>query len=73
MLIVDEWTSIIIISNILQIIGIILDIANDHDFNIEIQNIFLGLSTFLIWLSLMKYLQYSPDYYVLPNTITHAG
>jgi hypothetical protein len=36
MLIVDEWTSIIIISNILQIIGIVLDIANDHDFNIEI-------------------------------------
>ena len=33
----------------------------------------MGLGTFLIWLSLMKYLQYSNSYYILAGTMISAG
>lgn len=72
---IDSWTIIIIISNWFHIVGIGLllfpkDQSDAFKSNIEF---FMGMGTFLIWLSLLKYFQYSQDFYILPATMLGAG
>ena len=54
---IDSWTVIIILSNWFHILGIILQISPSEVINIykSYIELLMGVGTFLIWLSLLKY------------------
>ena len=72
---IDSWTIIIILSNFFHIFGILFEIQPGTLINVYFSYIELcmGLGTFLIWLSLLKYFQYSQSFYILPATMLEAG
>jgi len=53
--------------------ALIFEIFPDSLLLIRNQEMAMGLGTFLIWLSMMKYLQYSHSYYILAATMASAG
>mmetsp|Transcript_10034 Transcript_10034/g.15271 ORF Transcript_10034/g.15271 Transcript_10034/m.15271 type:complete len:279 (-) Transcript_10034:836-1672(-) len=73
MRILDYWTLVVIFSNLLHILGAICVIIPDYFVNVASDDLLIGLGTGLIWLSLMKYLQYSNAFYTLPATMLSAG
>jgi hypothetical protein len=73
MQVVDRWTFVIILGNILHILALIFEIFPDWHLFVKNQDQIMGLGTFLIWLSMMKYLQYSNSYYILAATMISAG
>ena len=72
---IDNWTLVIIVSNILHIFGLMMELApaNLLGINFGFLNFLMGMGTFLIWISLLKYFQYSQDFYILPETMLSAG
>lgn len=72
---IDTWTIVIIISNWFHIMGVMFELSPQDQLKISNQTIELvmGLGTFFIWLSLLKYFQYSQQYYILPATMIGAG
>lgn len=73
MKLIDAWTVIIILSNLFHFFGLIFvmipaDILPEKEIDV-----LMGLGTFLIYLSLLKYFQYSQDYYIIPATMISAG
>ena len=58
---IDSWTVIIILSNWFHIFGIIVQIIPQNTMHIYSGSVelLMGMGTFLIWLSLLKYFQYS--------------
>lgn len=70
---IDSWTIIIILSNLLHIFGILFEVIPDAVVFFSYIELTMGLGTFLIWISLLKYFQYSQDYYILPATMMGAG
>jgi hypothetical protein len=73
MLIVDWWTICIIISNLLHVLGFIFLLSQVEEVFVRQQDLMIGCGTGLCWLSLTKYLQYSPEMYALPATMLGAG
>ena len=73
MQVVDRWTFVIILGNILHILALTFEIFPDWHLFVKNQDQIMGLGTFLIWLSMMKYLQYSNSYYILAATMISAG
>jgi len=56
MRLVDKWTLIIIISNILHLIAMAVEIFPALMPDFKGRDYIFGIGTFLIWISLMKYL-----------------
>ena len=73
MLIVDYWTFVILLSNMLHIIGLIFVMFPNDSIYLKQQDFMIGTGTALCWLSLTKYLQYSKEFYTLPGTMLGAG
>ena len=73
MQLIDYWTVIIVISNLIHLFGVILEIQPDDEVISSYKNNLIGMGTFLIWLSLTKYLQYNKELFILPATFTNSA
>jgi len=72
--IVDEWSLIIIIANVLHsIYVIILLFPKDIKQSKGNMDLMFGLANFLIWVGITKYLKYSDSLNILPATSIRVG
>lgn len=54
--VVDSWTIVIIAGNFCHILGLIFFVLPDEVVSVTYETQLIGIGTFLIYLSLMKYL-----------------
>jgi hypothetical protein len=73
MLLVDYWSFVVILANIMHIAGMSIAIFPTDSLDIKEQDFLVGGGTALIWCSLTKYLQHSKEMYALPATIIGSG
>jgi hypothetical protein len=66
------WSIIILVSNVLQITGAVMCLSRDY-VPIGSLQLFVGLGTFLSWVSVTKYIEHSPHLSFFSRTIQHAG
>jgi hypothetical protein len=72
--IVDEWSFIIIIANVLHTIYVII-LLNPKDIKQTkgSMDLMFGFANFLIWVGITKYLKYSDSLNILPATSIRVG
>jgi len=73
MLLIDYWTVVIIISNLCHFFGLMFLISPLELLSDEKKDLLIGLGTFLIYLSLLKYFQYSQEFYMIPGTMINSS
>ena len=68
MILINPWTFLIIIANVMSLLSSLLRLNlqnNDSEKNGRI----MGISVIALWLSTLKYLTYSEKFSFLPNTL----
>jgi len=69
---VNEWTLIIIVANIIHIIGTIMLMMNVKTIK-KNGAILVGFATFFIWTAIMRYFVDKRGYSIIQNTIRQSG
>jgi hypothetical protein len=70
---VDYWTVFIIVGNFLHCAGLILYLLPDKIIRTHYESGLIGMGTFLLYLSVLKYIQSSDELYTLPKTMIFSG
>ena len=69
MQIIDAWTFIIILGNILHMIFVVILLNPYQNYDRRFQNAIFGFAIFLLWIGIIKYLKYSTSLNILPGTV----
>ena len=70
--ITDPWTAMLVASNIFHLTGLTFEFVRSDEAEIY-QDLLVGLGTFFLYFSLVKYLRYSSTYNSLISTLIRSG
>lgn len=69
MSLMDYWTVMVSVANFLNFCGLALYLAPETFLTEHYEETMIGVGTFLLYVSVMKYIQSSNEFYILPKTM----